>query len=183
MSQKNEYMITYHEEHLETADYDSDILRFVQLFDPLEKANFTLLRDHRTQAAFIECHILASKIVNHGTTDVPLDASASPDYRANREIVADHAAFEQMRQDALEGRRFSNIVTEFMGNEDRPLKIIGGQHRYEAIKEALEEDVDIEHGVKVYFALDNEQRLDVQIISNTNIVSAVVKLTHVPFEI
>ncbi len=169
MLKTKEYTISYHEEGLETGDYDTDILKFVRLFDPLEKANLTLLCDHRTQAVFIECHILASKIVNHGTTDVPLDATASPDYRANRDIVADHAAFEQMRQDALEGRRFSNIVAEFIANEDRPLKIIGGQHRYEAIKEALEEDVDVEHGVKVYLGLDNEQRLDVQIISNTNI--------------
>lgn len=84
-------------------------------------------------------------------------------------MVADHAAFEQMRSDALEGRRFSNIVAEFVEGEDMPLKIIGGQHRFEAIKDAQEESVDIEHGVKVYFQLDNGQRLDVQIISNTNI--------------
>ncbi len=84
-------------------------------------------------------------------------------------MVADHAAFDQMRNDALEGRRFSNIVAEFVEGESLPLKIIGGQHRFEAIKEALEDEVDVEHGVKVYLQLDNEQRLDVQIISNTNI--------------
>ncbi|MBD3665969.1 hypothetical protein H9Q16_18685 [Sulfitobacter sp. TSTF-M16] len=146
-----------------------DIEKFVELFDPLERENLTLLRDHRTGAVFIECHILASKITSLGTTDVPLDAEASAEYRANRDVVADHAAFEQMRSDAVEGRRFSNIVAEFDGEADEPLKIIGGQHRFEAISEAQEEDVDIEHGVKVYFQLDNEQRLDVQIISNTNI--------------
>jgi hypothetical protein len=128
----------------------------------------TILEDHRTGAVFIECHITASKIIEHGTTDVPLDTETSSEYRANRDVVADHAAFEQMRNDAIERRRFSNIVAEFVPG-DRPLKIIGGQHRFEAIKEALAEDVDIEHGIKVYFQLDNEQRLDVQVISNTNI--------------
>ena len=100
---------------------------------------------------------------------MPLDAEGSPDYRANRDIVADHSAFEQVRTDAFEGRRFSNIVAEFSEDEDQPLKIIGGQHRFEAINDAHKEGVDFVHGVKVYFKLDNEQRLDVQIISNTNI--------------
>jgi len=47
--------------------------------------------------------------------------------------------------------------------------VVGGQHRFEAIRLALEKDVNEYHGVKVYFALDTEQRLDVQLISNTNI--------------
>lgn len=154
---------------VELGDYIDDITSFVRLFDPLEKGSLTLLVDRRTAAVFIECHISASKITSLGTTDVPLDADASADYRANRDVVADHAAFEQMRNDALEGRRFSNIVAEFVDGEPLPLKIIGGQHRFEAIKEAQDEGVDVEHGVKVYLQLDNEQRLDVQIISNTNI--------------
>jgi hypothetical protein len=169
MSNADGFAVTVCEKGLYVEDFTEDITRFVELFDPLEKPNLTLLRDNRTQAVFIECHILASKITNLGTTDVPLDAEESSDYRANRDVVADHAAFEQMRGDALEGRRFSNIVAEFVEGDEFPLKIIGGQHRFEAIKEAYREDVDIEHGVKVYFQLDNEQRLDVQIISNTNI--------------
>lgn len=169
MTDSDVYNVTVCENGLEFDDFAEDIESFVNLFEPLEKDNLTLLRDHRTQAVFIECHIPASKITKLGTTDVPLDADASADYRANRDVVADHAAFEQMRSDALEGRRFSNIVAEFVEGEDMPLKIIGGQHRFEAIKDAQEESVDIEHGVKVYFQLDNEQRLDVQIISNTNI--------------
>ncbi|WEX09661.1 hypothetical protein [Chelativorans sp. AA-79] len=34
---------------------------------------------------------------------------------------------------------------------------------------AVEEGVDVHHGLKVYFNLTKEQRLDVQVISNTNI--------------
>jgi len=46
-----------------------------------------------------------------------------------------------------------------------PIKVIGGQHRFEAIRFALENSADVLHGVKVYFALDMPQRLDVQLIS------------------
>ena len=54
-------------------------------------------------------------------------------------------------------------------DQAHPLKIIGGQHRFEAIRAALAEGVDQYHGVKVYLALDMAQRLDVQLISNTSI--------------
>ena len=74
-----------------------------------------------------------------------------------------------MCSDALEKRRFSDIVAEFNPEVERPLQIIGGQHRFDAIKQALNEGVETEHGLKVYFQLDKEQRLNVQVISNTNI--------------
>lgn len=48
-------------------------------------------------------------------------------------------------------------------------QVIGGQHRFEAISAADDEGVATEHGLKVYFDLDKDQRLDVQVISNTNI--------------
>jgi hypothetical protein len=103
------------------------------------------------------------------TVDVPLDPEDQPEYRANREIVTSHYAFEKMQQDAKEQRSFSNLVAEFTTDydPDHPLKIIGGQHRYLAIKQALANSVDEYHGVKVYFGLDSDQRLDVQLISNT----------------
>ena len=74
-----------------------------------------------------------------------------------------------MKEDAKGRRSFSNIVTEYTTefDEDHPLKVIGGQHRYEAIKEALASGVNEIHGIKVYFGLTSEQRLDAQLISNT----------------
>lgn len=54
-------------------------------------------------------------------------------------------------------------------DSEHPLKIIGGQHRLIAVREAHAKGVDQHHGVKVYFSLDPDQRLDVQLISNTNI--------------
>jgi hypothetical protein len=84
-------------------------------------------------------------------------------------MVTAHQAFEDMKEDALQRRSFSNLVLEYITEYDaeHPLKVIGGQHRYTAIKEALEKDVDEFHGVKVYFGLNPDQRLDVQLISNT----------------
>ncbi|MGO1488909.1 MAG: hypothetical protein ACTHWA_10205, partial [Arachnia sp.] len=112
-----------------------------------------------------------SRLVPVATTDAPLDPDEQSDHRANREVVEDHAAFAKMKEDANNARSFSNIVCEFSRSfdPDHPIKIIGEQHRYSAIQGALENSVDEPHGLKVYFGLDSEQRLDVQLISNTNI--------------
>jgi hypothetical protein len=128
---------------------------FLKVFQPLEANDvFHVFVDARTNAHYCECHIPASKLVPLCTTDVSLDPEEQPEYRANREIVTSHMAFERMQQDAKQRRSFSNLVTEFTTeyDSDHPLKIIGGQHRYQAIKEALEAGVDEYHGVKVYFA-------------------------------
>lgn len=144
---------------------------FFSLFEPLEdKSHF--LTDLKTGAIFIECHITSSKLVKNSTIDVSLDPENQSDYRANRDIVEDDNAYLRMKQDACEGRSFSNIVAEYSIDYDKehPLKVIGGQHRYMAIKEAFEKySVDSVHGLKVYFNLSMDQRLDVQLISNTNI--------------
>lgn len=151
-------------------DVDALVEAFLESLQPLEAGDLThVFVDARTKARYCECHITAGKLVPLSTTDVPLDPEDQPEYRANREIVTSHYAFEKMKLDAKEHRSFSNIVAEFTTeyDADHPLKIIGGQHRYEAMKEALAAGIDEVHGVKVYFGLDAEQRLDVQLISNT----------------
>ncbi len=147
---------------------DTEINEFYDLFTPLENTLY-LLQDNVTNAIFCECHILADKFVQYGTKDVPLDPEEQPEYRANRELVEDNIAFLQMKSDALQGRNFSNIVTEYTTDFDseHPLKIIGGQHRFEAISEAFRtSSMNVYQGVKVYFCLDIEQRLDVSLKSN-----------------
>jgi hypothetical protein len=149
---------------------DALVTDFLASLQPLEAADLVhVFVDARTKARYCEVHIPAKKLVALSTTDVPLDPEDQPEYRANREIVTSHYAFEKMQQDAKERRSFSNLVAEFTTeyDTDHPLKIIGGQHRFAAIKEALADGVDQYHGVKVYFGLDSEQRLDVQLISNT----------------
>lgn len=144
---------------------------FVVNCQPLEQGSLHLLADCCTDALFCECHIRASTLVTHGTVDVPLDPEEQAEYRANREPVEDHVAFERMKADALNGRAFSNLVVEFRTPKDdeTTLLVIGGQHRFKAIQAALENGIDEFHGIKVYFDLDMNQRLDVQLISNTNI--------------
>jgi hypothetical protein len=157
------------------ADVDEIVREFALECEPLEISRLLVIVDARTRARYCECHITAEKMIELGTIDVPLDPDEQADYRANREIVEDHVAYQRMRDDAKERRTFSNIVAEFNTTFDfeHPLKIIGGQHRFNAIKEALEEDsINERQGIKVYFALNPEQRLDVQLISNTNIAAS-----------
>ncbi len=144
---------------------------FIAECKPLEAEALHVLVDRRTGAFFCECHIKGDRLINLGTIDVPLDPDEQAEYRANRELVEDHIAYRAMTFDAKNGRSFSNIVAEYSTRKDEqpPLKIIGGQHRFEAIKGALVESVNEYHGIKVYFELDTDQRLDVQLISNTNI--------------
>lgn len=151
-------------------DIKTSIEGFSKEFAPAEEVLY-IFEDNITKAIFCECHISAKFIIAKGTIDSPLDVENQPEYRANREIDVDDSAFLQMKKDALDGRSFSNIVVEYTTkfDEGHPLKVIGGQHRFTAIAEALEKGINQVHGVKVYFGLDTAQRLDVQLISNTNI--------------
>lgn len=147
-----------------------EIEEFADKFKPIEDTLYVML-DKCTQAIFCECHINAKILLKLCTVDVPLDPDEQSDYRANRELVEDSSAFLQMKKDATKGRVFSNIVAEYNVDfdEEHPLKIVGGQHRINAINEALSLEISEYHGVKIYFNLNMEQRLDVQLISNTNI--------------
>lgn len=157
------------EEKLEALSVEDIVEKFCSQLNPLEKP-IHLFQDKRNGAFFTECHVRASTLVKFTTPDTPLEPEGSSEYRANRDLVEDHVAFSQMMLDALGGRTFSNIVCEFIADGSQPLKIVGGQHRFSAIMAALMDNgTDSVHGIKVYFALDTEQRLDVQVISNTNI--------------
>ena len=139
---------------------DAALIQFAKDLDPLEEREALLtLADNRTGAWYCECHLRAKKLIGLGTVDVPLDPDDQAEYRANRDIVEDAQAFEAMKEDAKRNRSFSNIVTEYTRDfdADHPLKVIGGQHRFEAIRLALQNGVDEVHGVKVYLGLDMEQ--------------------------
>lgn len=150
------------------ADVTNLVTAFFETCRPLEREIYVMV-DARTNARYCECHILANTLVDLATTDVPLDPEEQPEYRANREIVTSHQAFDAMKADARQRRSFSNIVLEYNTEYavGYPLKIIGGQHRFEAIKQARSGNINEYHGVKVYFGLNAEQRLDAQLTSNT----------------
>jgi hypothetical protein len=155
-------------------DVNDLVDEFVSICSPVEGAKLLVFVDVKTRARYCECHLQAKAIIELGTIDVPLDPDEQPDYRANREVVEDHVAYEKMKEDAKSRRTFSNIVAEFTTSfeSDHPLKIIGGQHRFNAIAGALDEGINELHGLKVYFDLTSDQRLDVQLISNTNIAAS-----------
>lgn len=144
---------------------------FVSEFKPLEKEIY-VMTDFRTKSYYIEVHIKALDLIEKSTIDAPIDPEEQVAYRANRDIVEDHSAFLKMKEDANLGRTFSNIIAEYNIDFDdvKPLKIIGGQHRFTAIHEAYTiKEINYFHEVKVYFDLSSQQRLDIQLISNTNI--------------
>jgi hypothetical protein len=156
----------------DVADAYNEFSKELQPFEVSQSAKaLFILEDARTGAKYCECHIKADKLIEFGTTDVPLDPEEQPEYRANRELVTNAVAFATMKEDAKNKRSFSNIVAEYNKEfePEKPLKIIGGQHRFQAIKLALEDNINEYHGVKVYLGLNMDQRLDVQLISNTNI--------------
>ena len=152
-------------------DVKRQVLDFVEACEPQEASSMSVFTDGRNGARYCLCHVRASKLLSVATIDVPLDPEAQPDYRANREIEEDHAAYEQMKLDACARRSFNGLVCEYTTafDEAHPVKVIGGQHRYNAIRLAGENGIDEWHGLQVYFGLDPDQRLDVQVISNTNI--------------
>jgi len=154
-----------------TTEIEKLVKSFLDSFKIHEKENITVHTDNKTFAFYIECHVYAEDILTKGTIDVPLDPENQPEYRANREVVEGNSAYLRMIEDANSRRVFSGIIAEFNpGYEpETPLKIIGGQHRYLAIEAAADRGIYEYHGFKIYFGLNTEQRLDVQLISNTNI--------------
>lgn len=157
-------------------DLVSDIVEFMSKMPLVEnKLSIPLLisNDKKSNSFFTECHLKASDLIKYTDKDLSIDPELQEEYRANRKLEPDNRYFLQMVEDAKNGRSFSDLVIEFntsyTENKSKPLKILGGQHRDEAIKRALKEGVDVVHGVKVYFGLNKNKRAEIMEISNTNI--------------
>lgn len=156
------------------ADTLSEALEFYDSIDTLERQlgiNLILLHDKKTDAIYTVCHILAETLINKMDTDVPIDPDYQAQFRANRELRPLDRIYLRMVEDCKSGRQFSDIIIEYdtkHGKPEKPLKILGGQHRSEAIKESLSE-TNRYHGVRVYFNLNKDKRTELYIVSNTNI--------------
>ena len=154
----------------------SEIDKFYEEIDTIEKQmdkGLLILFDKKSEAFYTECHVYASEIFNKADTDAVVDPE-NPDFRLNRELNRTHPAFKEMISDAKSGRQFSDIIVDFnfyYKPKEKPLKILGGQHRTEAIREAYKEDkANFIHGLRVYFNLSSiEKRREVAEIANTNI--------------
>jgi len=130
-----------------------------------------LWHDERSNAFYCNCHMTGRTLASLADLEAVLDPEESEDYKLNRELYLDNYAYRLMEADAKRGRSFEDIVAEFDESYRSriPLKVFGGQHRVQAIREAVKDKGDCLHGVRVYFCLDIEQKVDIATVSNTSI--------------
>ncbi|HHT9133587.1 MAG TPA: hypothetical protein ACFYD2_01675 [Candidatus Avalokitesvara rifleensis] len=150
--------------------------QFLKKFKPLEGGHgipSLLLFDKKPEAFYLICHLDSNTIVQNSDLDAVLDPEESEDYKLNRNIYTDNYAYNQMKEHALKGRSFEDMVMEYdlSYRDSKPLKVFGGQHRITAIQEALNKNVNVFHGVRVYFCLNTEQKLDIALANNTAITT------------
>jgi len=172
----------YKQKKIDEIDEETieQIESFYENIDTMEKEigrGLLILQDKKSGAYYTECHIKAPELIKRQDIDSLInpkdleDLEEEEEYRMNREIIENHPAFRAMINDAKEGRQFSDLVIEFtyIYRPKIPLKILGGQHRIEAIKRTLEHNKDTIHGIRVYFNLNISQRIEIAEIANTNI--------------
>lgn len=153
-------------------DLISVFMSEIETMESMKKVPFILFQDGKSRAYYIECHIQASIGMPLIDNDAVLDPDEQEQFRLQRELQPNNPAFLRMCSDAIENRQFSDIISEYDNSyrPETPLKILGGQHRIEAIKKALENDsVSRYHGFKIFFGLSIDQRNEIAQIANTNI--------------
>ena len=148
---------------------------FLKKYKPLEIENnvpLLLYYDEKSKAYYFICHIDGSTLSDNCDYEATIDPDDEDEvYKLNRDITEDQAAFKFMEKDALDGRSFEDIVIEFdtSYHSKKPLKIYGGQHRLKAIENSKKERGNIYHGVRVYFGLSREQKVEIARVNNTSI--------------
>lgn len=133
-----------------------------------------ILEDKRINAFYTECHLLAVDLIKMMDLDPSIDPDEQEEFRSNRNFEPKNPDYLIMVEDAKGGRQFADIIIEYNPSKEykhpeKPLKVFGGQHRCHAIIEASKENINLYHGIRVYFHLNIEQRGNIAIVSNTNI--------------
>jgi hypothetical protein len=131
-----------------------------------------IFQDGANGSYYTKCCIAASEASRLCDINARLVPEAAKTFRANRVLLTENGTYRRMRADAEKGREFNDIVVEYNTTYTpaKPLKVWGGQHRVEAIREANERTgTSRHHGFRVYFALDKKQRSELALFSNTNI--------------
>ena len=148
-----------------------EFLKTFQTFESKNRAKLLLLLDKRSKAFYLSCHLDSKILALRTDLEAVLDPTESEDYKLNREIYTDNYAYRLMESDALKERSFEDLVVEYDTSyrPDKPLKVFGGQHRIMAIMEAIKKNVSVIHGVRVYFDLSIEQKVDIAKANNTSI--------------
>jgi len=148
---------------------------FLKAFEPHEVKMGTKLLlyfDERSEAYYLTCHLRGKVLVQHCDLEASLEADEEDEiYKLNREITEDQAAYKLMEEDALNGRSFEDLVLEYDTSyrATKPLKVYGGQHRLRAITKAQNNKEAVLHGVRVYFDLSREQKVEIATVNNTSI--------------
>jgi len=150
------------------------IEKFLTSFKPAEILNgvkLLLLFDKRSEAYYLNCHLEARTIVTKADLQAVLDANESEEYKLNREIYVDTYAYQLMQKDALKERSFEDLVIEFDESyrQTKPFKVFGGQHRIKAIEESNKNNISALHGLRIFFGLSIDQRVNIAIVNNTSI--------------
>lgn len=151
---------------------------FITMIKPYEIKNgaeLILYFDEKSKAYYLVCHLDAATLVSLSDFEASLEATDEDViYKLNRDITEDKAAFKSMEEDAINGRSFEDMVVEFDTSycKDKPLKVYGGQHRIKAITSAItqkQQQNDTPHGIRVYFCLSRDQKVEIATINNTSI--------------
>ncbi len=148
---------------------------FLKVFEPHEVKMGTKLLlhfDEKSGAYYLTCHLIGKVLAQHCDLEASLDADEEDEiYKLNREITEDQAAYKLMEEDALNGRSFEDLVLEYDTSyrATKPLKVYGGQHRLRAITKAQNNKGSVLHGVRVYFDLSREQKVEIATVNNTSI--------------
>jgi hypothetical protein len=137
----------------------------------LNKAPSLLMQDKKSSVFYLVCHLDTKTMATATDCDAILDPHDGEDYKLNRDLYTDTYAYKKMEEDAKKGRSFEDIIIEYDKSyrPEQPLKVFGGQHRINAIRESVKDKVSVFHGVRVYFNLTVEQRFEVASINNTSI--------------
>lgn len=150
-----------------------EFIKTFSIYEIENGGNLILYFDHKSSAYYLICHLQSQDLIKHTDLEATLELDNEDDviYKLNREITEDQAAFTAMEEDSKEGRSFEDMVIEYDKSyrPSKPLKVYGGQHRIRAITNAQEESSTISHGIRVYFDLDRNQKVEIATINNTSI--------------
>lgn len=148
---------------------------FLDRYVPYELENGSplyLYFDNKSGAFYLTGHLQATELVQSCDTDASLEGDDEDElYRLNREVTEDQVAYKIMEEDALKGRSFEDIVLEYdtSYHPRKPLKVYGGQHRLMAISVAVSRNINRLHGVRIYYCLTRDQKVEIATVNNTAI--------------
>ena len=128
--------------------------------------------DEKSNAYYLICHLDAKTLVPNCDLEASLDGGEEDDiYKLNRDVYEDQSAYKTMEMDSINGRSFEDLVLEYDTSyrPEHPLKVYGGQHRLKAISKAEKIKATVVHGIRVYFDLSRDQKVEIATINNTSI--------------